>query len=68
VLHIKPHGFDDAVFGFLEGLSQTVDAGEIVAIGVILLALFLNRDGVAVEGHRLMLADRACGYNRRARN
>jgi len=48
---VKAHGFQDAFLGLLDRLTQAIDAREIIAIGVVALALALNSDRIAVEGH-----------------
>jgi hypothetical protein len=48
---VKAHGFQDAFLGLLDRLTQAVDTREIIAIGVVALALALNCDRIAVEGH-----------------
>jgi hypothetical protein len=45
---IKAHGFENAAFGCFDRFPQAVHAREIVAIGVVLLTLFFNRDWIAV--------------------
>jgi hypothetical protein len=51
MLDIESHGLQDAFLGLLDGLAETIDAGEIVAVGIVTLALAFDGDGVAVESH-----------------
>ncbi len=48
---VEAHGLQDAFLGLLDGLPETVDAGKIVAVGVVALAIAFDGYGVAVKGH-----------------
>jgi hypothetical protein len=48
---VEAHRFENAALCFLDRFPEAVYAREIVAIGVVLLALFLNRDRIAIKGH-----------------
>ena len=48
---VQVHGLQDAFFGLLDGFAEAVDAGEIVAVGVVTLAFAFDGDGIAAKGH-----------------
>jgi hypothetical protein len=48
---VEAHGLQDAFLGLLDGLPETVDAGKIVAVCVVALALAFDGYGVTVKGH-----------------
>src|SRR6266849_10816791 len=47
---VEAQCLQDAFLGLLDGLPETVDAGKIVAVGVVALALAFDGYGVAVKG------------------
>ena len=49
---VKAHGLQDAFLGLFDGLTEAINAGKIVAVGVILLALPFDGYGIAIEVHR----------------
>ncbi len=51
MLNVQAHGLQDAFLGLFDGLAQAINAGEVVAVGVVALAFALDGDGVAVESH-----------------
>src|SRR6266849_11135288 len=48
---VEAQCLQDAFLGLLDGLPETVDAGKIVAVGVVALAIAFDGYGVAVKGH-----------------
>ena len=48
LLDVEAHGFEDAALGSLNCPAKTVDSWKIIAVGVVLPALFFNRDRIAV--------------------
>ncbi len=51
VLNIDAHSLQNAFLGLLDGLAETIDAREVVTIGVVTLAFAFDGYGIAVEGH-----------------
>jgi hypothetical protein len=49
--YIEPHRFEDAFLGLFNRLAQSIDAGEIFTVGIILAAFALDSDRVGVKSH-----------------
>ena len=48
---VNPDRFENAGLGFFDGGTKAVDAGQVFAIGVILLAFLLDRDWIGLMSH-----------------
>lgn len=51
LLNIKPHCFENAGLGFLDGIPQPVSSRKILTVGPILPAFTLHRNGISIRIH-----------------
>ena len=51
LLNVEANSFEHAEFSGIDGIAKTIDAGQILAVGVVLTVFFFDGYRIGVVGH-----------------